>query len=64
LSENQEEEKDWAFIEKNTGFVLQCDSGTEHTSTQGSIPKIRKSGIPKIKNHPDLLEVTNNHQHI
>jgi len=62
LSEKQGEETDWAFTENNTGFVLQCDPGTEHTSIQGRIP--RKSGMPKIKNHADPFEVTDNHQHV
>jgi len=38
------------FTEKNTGFVLQCDPGMEHTSIQGRIPETSKSGMPKIKN--------------
>jgi hypothetical protein len=64
LSEKQGEETDWAFTEKSTGFVLQCDPGTEHTSIQGRIPETRKRGMTKIKNHADLFEVTINHQHV
>jgi len=33
LSEKQGEETDWAFTEKNTGFVLQCNPGREHSRT-------------------------------
>jgi hypothetical protein len=50
LSEKQGEETDWAFTEKNTGFVLQCNPGREHTSIQGRILETSKSGKSKIKN--------------
>jgi len=64
LSEKQGEETDWAFTEKNTGFVLQHDPQMEHTSIQGRIPETRKSGMPRIKNHDDLFKITDNHQHV
>jgi hypothetical protein len=64
LSEKQGDETDRALMLKNTGFVLQCDPGTEHTRIQGKIPETRKSGMTKIKNHADLFEVTDNHQHV
>lgn len=64
LCQKSKEKKQIGLLRKRALPSLQCDPGTEHTSIQGRIPETRKSGMPKIKNHADLFELTNNPQHV